>query len=178
MIRRLRLWSKKNDGVVAVEFALLALPLYMMIMGIIETALFFTAGAVLEGASASAARLIRTGQVQTATEPEAFFEEELCDNAVMMLDCSKLQYEVIHVSPNTFTEAENYESEFDEDGNLIPGPFNPGNSNDVTIIRAAYRYEFLTPFLGAMMTGDTDTNALTHVATVVLKAEPYDFGEE
>lgn len=178
MFKWLRKWRKRDDGSAAIEFVLLTLPLYTLILGIVETSLYFTSGMVLEGASAEAGRLIRTGAVQLAADPQDMFEEALCDNAVAMLDCSKLQYEVIHVSPNTFGNAENYESEFDDDGNLIPGPFETGNSNDVVLIRTAYRYEFLTPFLGAMMTGDPEKNWKMHISTVVLKAEPYDFGEE
>lgn len=178
MIKWLRKWTRRDDGSAAVEFALLTLPLYTLILGIVETSLYFTSGMVLEGASADAGRMIRTGQVQMAANPQDLFEEALCDNAVAMLDCTKLQYEVIHVAPNTFTNAETYESQFDAEGNLIPGPFETGNSNDVVLIRTAYRYEFLTPFLGSMMTGDPNQNWKMHISTVVLKAEPYDFGQE
>lgn len=178
MLGRIRKLWRKDDGVVALEMALLAFPLFTLIMGIVETSLFFTAGAVLEGASADAARLIRTGQVQTSVDPEETFAEKLCDEAVALLKCDDIQYEVIRIEPNTFSDAENYETEFDEDGNMVPGAFSTGNSNDIVLVRAAYKYEFLTPFLGAMMTGDPNKNWLMHVSTVVIKAEPYDFGEE
>lgn len=178
MLKTMHNLRRQQDGVVAVEFALLAIPLFLLILGIIETALFFAAGAVLEGASAEAARLIRTGQVQAAENPEDVFFDELCDRAGAMLDCNDIQYEVIRVEPNTFAGAEGYTPAFDENGDLVPAGFDAGDSNDVILIRSVYRYEFMTPYLGALMTGDSETNWIRHMSTVVLKAEPYSFGEE
>lgn len=178
MLKTLYNLRREQDGVVAVEFALLAIPLFLLILGIIETALFFAAGAVLEGASADAARLIRTGQVQTSGNPEDTYYDELCEMVGVMIDCADLQYEVIHVEPNSFAGAEGNTPTFDENGDLVPSGFDAGDSNDVILIRTVYRYEFLTPYLGALMTGDSETNWIRHMSTVVLKAEPYNFGEE
>lgn len=178
MIKKIRRWFRRDDGVVAVEFALIAIPLFTLILGIIETSLFFAAGSVLEGASNDAARVIRTGQAQTSADPEQVFREELCEKVGVMMDCDDIQYEVIVMAPNTFASSEEYQSSFDDDGNLEPAPFSAGNSNDIVLIRTVYRYEFLTPFLGAMMTADPARNWMMHISTVVLKAEPYEFGEE
>lgn len=178
MLKKLAIWRRQEEGVVAVEFALLALPFFMIIMGMIEISLFFAAGAVLEGGSAAAARMIRTGAVQASEDPEATFSEELCDQTSMIIDCDDLEYEVIRVEPNTFSGAEEYEPTFDAEGNLVAEPFATGNSNDVVLVRAIYRYEFITPYIGAMMTGDPNQTWLRHMSTVIIKAEPYNFGEE
>lgn len=178
MLQALRYWRRREEGVVAIEFSLVALPFFMLILGILETSLFFASGTVLEGASNAAARLIRTGQAQNSADPEEAFRTELCDQVGRMLECDNIQYEVIRVEPNTFAGAEAYEPEFDADGNLIPAGFSTGNSNDVVLVRTVYRYEFLTPYLGTMITGDVGKNWMTHMSTVVLKAEPYNFGEE
>lgn len=169
---------RRSEGVVAVEFALIALPFFILLIGMIEMALFFAAGTVLEGGSAAASRLIRTGQVQLSADPQSTFETALCEHVGPMLDCSKIQYEVIHVAEGTFAGAENYEPQFDADGNLVPSGFATGNSNDVVMVRSMYRYSFLTPFLGAMMTGGVGDNTMTHMSVSVLRAEPYNFGEE
>jgi hypothetical protein len=95
-----------------------------------------------------------------------------------MLDCDRIQYEVIHVEEGTFADAEGYAPEFDADGNLVPSGFATGNSNDVVMVRALYRYAFLTPFIGTMMTGGVGDNTMIHMAVSVLRAEPYNFGEE
>lgn len=169
---------KSEQGLVAVEFALLAVPFFTLIIGIIEASLFFSSGIVLEGAASDAARLIRTGQAQTSADPQAAFEAKLCDEVGIMIDCADIQYEVIHINGDTFTAADQSEPQFDENGYLVPQGFNAGNSNDVILIRAVYRYEFLTPYLGSLMTGDASRNWINHMATVVLRAEPYNFGEQ
>lgn len=171
-------YVRDENGVVAVEFALIAIPLFVMIMGIVELSLFFASGLVLEGASAEAGRLIRTGQVQSSGDPEGAFAEALCDNASAMLDCDRLQYEVIHIATDSFDDAADTPPNFDEDGNLQPRPFDAGNSNDIILIRTAYRHVFYTPFMGPMLTGDPSRNWSTHLATAVIKSEPYIFGED
>lgn len=168
---------RNTDGVAAIEFALVALPLFMLIMGTIEVGLFFAAGLVLEGSVAEAARTVRTGQAQQSDDPEATFRQALCDFSRTMLDCSRMQYEVIHIGNDSFQTAESAQPQFDDDGNLIPQGFDAGNSNDIILIRTVYRYEFLTPFIGSLMTGDPSRNWMNHMATVVIKAEPYVFGE-
>jgi hypothetical protein len=95
-----------------------------------------------------------------------------------MLDCSRIQYEVIRIGDDSFETAETATPQFDEDGNLIEQEFNAGNSNDVILVRTAYRYEFITPLIGALMTGDDGRNSMTHMSTIVIKAEPYVFGED
>ena len=161
-----------------VEFALISLPFFILLMGMIEVSLYFAAGTVLEGGAAAASRTIRTGQAQTSADPETVFETALCNHVRAMLNCDNIQYEVIHVDEGTFAGSENYAPEFDADGNLVPSGFATGNSNDVVMVRTFYRYSFLTPFIGAMMTGGVGDNTMVHMSVSVLRAEPYNFGEE
>lgn len=178
MFRHFHRWRRREDGVAAVEFALIATPLFLMIVGILEIAMFFAAGTALEGGASAASRLLRTGQAQLSADPEETFRVALCDHVRPMIPCDRMQYEVIRLDDNTFQGAENYEPEFDDDGNLVPSPFSTGNSNDVIMVRTVYRYEFLTPFLGSLITGDPGRNWSMHMAMSVIKAEPYNFGEE
>jgi Flp pilus assembly protein TadG len=48
----------------AVEYALLALPFFTILLAIIETGYIFFVAILIEGATAEAARQIRTGAVQ------------------------------------------------------------------------------------------------------------------
>ncbi len=167
---------RQESGVVAVEFAMIGIPFFMLLIGIVETGLFFAAGVVLEGASAEASRLIRTGQLQDTANPEDAFAAELCERVGVMIPCPEIQYEVIRVDPNTFANADDYQSQFDADGNLISQGFDAGDENDVILVRSAYKYDFLTPFLGSLMTGSPDRTWMVHVSTVVVKNEPFRFG--
>jgi Flp pilus assembly protein TadG len=173
--RHFHRWRRREDGAAAVEFALVAMPFFLMIVGVLEIALFFAAGTVLEGGAAAAARLIRTGQIQDTADPEEAFRTALCNHVSSMIPCNQLQYEVILMEEGTFAQASEYEPEFDEDGNLVPGGFSMGGTSDVVLVRTAYRYEFLTPFLGSIITGDAGRNWSMHMAMSVIKAEPYSY---
>jgi Flp pilus assembly protein TadG len=74
---------RKNDGAVAVEFALVAAPFFALIVAILDLALLFTGQAALETATEKAARLVLTGQAQGTTTgatplTQAQFQSQLC----------------------------------------------------------------------------------------------------
>lgn len=168
------LWAKRKDGAVAVEFALVAVPFFMIILGILETCLFFAAGSVLEGAAHESARVIRTGQAQKSGDPLAMFEERMCNTLGVMVQCDKISYEVIEIPSDGFYGVSDYEPSFDEDGNLESQGFSAGGVESTVLVRLFYRYEFLTPFIGGMM-GDQIGNSFGHMSTVVIRNEPYAF---
>ena len=64
--RLVRRFVRQQDGAAAVEFGLVAVPFLGLTFAILETALVFFAGQTLETAVADSARLIMTGQAQTA----------------------------------------------------------------------------------------------------------------
>ena len=65
--RKLRVFAKREDGAAAVEFAIVVAPFLALLFAILETALVFFAGQTLETAVSDSARLILTGQAQTAS---------------------------------------------------------------------------------------------------------------
>ena len=165
-------WRRSLRGATAVEFALVSLPFFTMLIGMIETSLFFAAGNVLEGAAHEAARVLQTGQGQQSGDAAGAFEAKLCEKVEEMIPCADLIYEVIEIP--TFLDAADYTPQFDDDGNLVSQGFSPGGVEDTILVRVSYRYEFLTPFLGELMTGGGGGSML-HMATVVVKNEPYEF---
>lgn len=165
-------WLGDLRGATAVEFALVSLPFFTMLIGMIETSLFFAAGNVLEGASHEAARVLQTGQAQQSGNAVGAFEDKLCEKVENMIPCADLLYEVIEIP--TFLDAADYTPQFDEDGNLVSQGFSPGGVEDTILVRVTYRYEFLTPLLGALMTGGAGSSMM-HMSTVVVRNEPYEF---
>lgn len=170
-------WKKETTGTTAIEFSLVAIPFITMMLGIVEIALMYTAGSLLEGSTAAAARMIRTGQLQilNPTDPEAVFREALCSNIRALVSCNSIQIEVVQL-PDGFMDAADYAPQFDEDGNLITRTFTMGGSSDVVLIRTAYRYPFMTPLLTPILGGASGSRLL--MSTVVLETEPYEFGGE
>jgi len=167
--------KRDHKGATAVEFAFFVIPLMMFIMGIFEIALLSAAGTILQGAMDDAGRLIRTGQVQNAGgNARAAFEEMLCDKVDMYLKCDGLRYEVIPL-PEGFSSAAAATAQFDNDGNLDTQGFNPGEENDIVLIRVAYRYPLITPLVGPFFADDGRGNTRLLMSTTVIKNEPYHF---
>lgn len=167
-------WRRDKDGVVAVEFALVALPFFMLIIGLLEVSLMYASAVVLEGATVASSRAIRTGAVQQSTNPEQTFKDLLCANIAALIPCNKVKYEVIHPAGNTFNGAEGIPPEYDSDGSLKPHPFNAGGVSDVVVIRTSYRYTFITPFMAPLLSAASDFG-VTLLSTITLRSEPYDF---
>lgn len=170
-----KLWRKNEDGAVAIEFALVAAPFFITIVGILEFCLFFATGMALEGAAHDAARVIRTGEAQKSGDPVTAFEERLCNTISVIIDCEGVSYEVIEIPDDSFYSVADYEPQFDEDGNLVSQGFAPGGVESTVLVRLAYRYNFATPLMGHLLDGGAVDNARTHMATVVLRNEPYAF---
>lgn len=169
----LRKFKSSEDGVTAIEFSFIALPFITMIIGIMELALMFSTQSLLDGAAGSAARLVRTGQIQQGGNPQDAFEQALCDFADALIRCEDIQYQVVSV--DSFDDADQLpDAEFDEDGNLTDQSFDPGGVSDVVLIRAAHQYNIATPFFGAVA-GTGGENTRTMLATIVLQTEPYEF---
>ncbi len=168
----LKKFIKKEDGATAIEFSLLFIPYLMLSLGIIELSVMYTSASLLEGATSSAARMIRTGQLQQdGGDPETLFRDGLCEYAVVLVNCNDVVVEVITM--DSFADFGTYAPSYDGDGNMVSQGFDAGGSSDRVLIRTAYRYEMMTPFIGTLMAGPTASRLF--MSTVVLQTEPYDF---
>lgn len=161
-------------GAVAVEFALIALPFFMLVVGLLELSLMYAAAVTLEGGTVAASRAIRTGQVQQSADPEGTFRTLLCSRVASMIPCDRLRYEVLHPPDDTFNDAEGMPPQYDENGELESGGFDAGGISDVVVIRTSYRYQFITPFLAPLLSAASD-RGITLLSTITLRSEPYDF---
>ena len=163
---------KREDGTTAIEFSLLAIPYLMLSLGIIELSVMYTSASLLEGATGSASRMIRTGQLQQdGGDPETLFRDGLCEYAVVLINCNDVVVEAVQM--DSFADFDTYAPSYDGDGNMVSQGFNAGGSNDRVLIRVAYRYEMMTPFIGTLIAGPTSSRLF--MSTVVLQTEPYDF---
>lgn len=83
---RWRTFGRNESGVTAIEFAILALPFFTIITAIMETALVFLAGQILDSSVQDASRLIRTGRA--IAFDEAQFRAQICDGLFGLFDCT------------------------------------------------------------------------------------------
>src|SRR5690606_22330655 len=87
-------FRRGEEGVTAIEFAIVALPFCTLMFAIIETAIVFFASQALETATADAARLVMTGQAQKQNMSQAAFKQAICDNMRGMIGCEGLKVDV------------------------------------------------------------------------------------
>lgn len=168
-------YSRRTDGATAVEFSLIAVPLVMLLFGLIEICMVFTKQGALEFATLQAARQIRTGQIQQgAGSPEDAFRQALCDAASFLIPCDAIAYEV--QAMNDFSEAnERPPPEFDEEGNLETQSFDVGGSSGVVLIRTIHRHPIMTPMMKPLLATGGSEDSFLATSTVVLRTEPYEF---
>lgn len=162
-IRRL---GGDRRGITSVEIAMLALPFLTILFAIIETGYMFFLAILLEGATADAARQIRTGNVQQSGSPLAQFQSILCARLWGMIACPA----------NVIIDVRNF-SRFDD---AVPAmaadqagsTFAPGNPGDVVVVRVAYSWHFVTPFLETAL-ANADGGTRTFIASAAFRNEPY-----
>lgn len=166
--RKLRAFGRRDDGAAAVEFAMVAAPFLAMLFAILETALVFFAGQTLETAVTSSARLILTGQAQTASFNQTNFKDAVCARIHGLFDCAGGM--VVDVQKYTTFANVSLARPVNEDGTVKPGTYDPGGPCDIVVVRLIYQYPVYVAFLGL---SDMSGNKRLLVATSVFRNEPY-----
>lgn len=148
--RRFRRWwlpeiARDTRGATAVEFAIIAAPFLALMGAIIETALAFLAGQILDTAINDAARLIRTGQAKQQSFDAAAFKTEVCKRLYVLVDCSGVSIDARVLSSGFSNFATSAPTVYDSDGNFDSTKltFNIGGSSDIVVVRAYYQYPIL-----------------------------------
>ncbi len=169
MTPKLRLRHARG-GNVMIEFALLAPVFFMMIMGLVEFVLFQYKTYALNHVVYEAARNLQTGEVQTAADMRAAFEEEVCDKAGPMIDCEAIVFDVRAF--DNLADISYPPAIFDEDGNPSNFVFEPGGANQYSVVRAAIHHQFVTPFMDKLFRMGPDMPAIVNSFCIV-KNEPW-----
>ncbi|MCH8488418.1 MAG: pilus assembly protein [Oceanicaulis sp.] len=134
---------KAREGATAVEFALIAGPFFLLLMGLIEIALFFFASTMIETATTEAARDIRTGEVLVSGDGPEEFRNRICARAGRILDCARIQVDVRRV--DSFGAAE-LGAQVNEGGLDSSGfGFEPGGPGEIVVVRAVYEWPLIAP---------------------------------
>ena len=99
-LARVRRFGRDERGVTAVEFGILAIPFFTIILATMQTALVFLATQVLDSALEDATRLVRTGQAQNGTTygTTDALRTYMCGYTFNLFDCSKIQLRVETIS--------------------------------------------------------------------------------
>jgi Flp pilus assembly protein TadG len=160
-------FSSNCSASTTAEFALLALPFLTVLFAIIETGYMFFLAILLEGATADAARQIRTGNVQQAGAPLGQFQTILCDRLFGMIACP--QDVIIDVrNYSQFRDAAPPPIAANQEG----ATFTPGNAGDVVVVRVSFAWEFITPFLNQAL-ANSDGGTRSFISSAAFRNEPF-----
>ncbi|WP_027579223.1 TadE/TadG family type IV pilus assembly protein [Bradyrhizobium sp. Ai1a-2] len=177
----LRRFRRDRRGVTAVEFALVAPIFFVLLFAIIETALIFFAGQVLETINQDSARLVLTGEAQGGSLSQAQFKAAVCAHKLsFMFNCNGISVDV-----RSYPQA----GEVKIPNQIGPGgtftndmKYCPGRDGDFVVVRLFYEWPVI--ILKMLIGGDnlqydfSNLNGSKRLlsATAVFRNEPFPTG--
>jgi Flp pilus assembly protein TadG len=166
----LRRFRRNRRGSAAVEFALVAPVFFALLFAIIETAIVFFASQVLETITQNSARMILTGQAQTAAYTQAQFQTYVCSQIPALFTCANVYVDV--ESYSAFTGV-TINSQIDTSKNFVNNmQYNPGGPGDIVVVRLFYQWPLFVTGLGYNISNLAGSKRLL-VATAAFRNEPY-----
>lgn len=174
LIGRLR---RDEKGAVAIEFALLALPFFTLILAIIETSMVFFASQIMDSAVQDAGRLVRTGQAQTANYSSSQFRTAICNGLYGLFRCANLKIKVSEVTSfasATTTSAVATGSNCTQTSCpwTLTENYNPGDGGDIIMVEVYYKWPMIVNLPGLNLSNLADGTRL--LSTVrVFRNEPF-----
>ncbi|MDO8422441.1 MAG: pilus assembly protein [Parvibaculum sp.] len=165
-------FQRDERGSVAVEFALTAIPFFTLLFAIMEAGIIFFASATLDQSVNDAARLVRTGQAQTAGTTVQQMTNTICGKVVLLSDCAnKLKLDV-RVYSNFSSVA--FPTVLDDSGAIQNNKlaFGMGSAGDIVLIRAFYVWSIMSPFSTGLANNASGSNRLLQSSSA-FRNEPY-----
>lgn len=143
---RIQRFQKDCNGVAAIEFALVAIPLFMTLFVILECAMQYFVGASIDLAVQRTARQIRTGQVQEQALDRTQFKAMVCKQITDLFGCPSRLKIKIEVIKNIAATASS--DPIDSGGNLVVDEtFDIGKSGDFLLVQAFFPWPAFTPIV-------------------------------
>lgn len=180
-------WLRDCRGVTAIEFAVIAPVLMLLLFGIIEFSLIMLASNVMESATNISSRLSKTGYAEGSISREQTIINSLKAQAGSLLDTTKLtistkyyqQFDQIN-DPEPYTDTNgngshdagepytdiNGNGQWDADMGLAGN----GGPGDIVVFTVSYPWPISTPIISDLV-GHNGTYTITTHA--VVKNEPY-----
>ncbi|MGN6551392.1 MAG: TadE/TadG family type IV pilus assembly protein [Pararhizobium sp.] len=181
---RLRL---SRDGAAAIEFAILALPFFLIVFAIIETFVAYAGEQLLENSVDTLAREIRTGEItyaqgRSSDETADQFRTALCNEISIMMRCaaSGAADQNLYINVQQFNPATAIPTTVPmKNGDLDTTGFGfaPGKAQTYNMVRAYYRWpiivDLVRPYLANVGKDGPHGGDYLMVATSIFKNENY-----
>jgi hypothetical protein len=172
-LKRAHGFGRDERAAAGVEFGLLAIPFFAIIGAIVETALVFFAGEVLDGAVQDASRIVLTGQAKTQSFNAVKFKAAVCDHTFGLIDCSQIK---IKTSVVANFNAAAQSSPLDSTGGWKPDwladRYDGGVGRDVIMVEAYYKWQPILNIGGFSLQNTADGKRLL-ASVKVFRNEPF-----
>lgn len=168
---RFRLWRKlarSSDGAAAIEFAILAVPYFLIVFAIIETFVAFAAEQLVTNAVNTLGRELRTGQItynlnRSTTDMDITkFRRAFCEEVNIMIQCSEEEIATpnkLYIDARTFTSFAAIPKTIPRkstaaysDIDPTSFKFTPGGPSSINMLRAYYRWQVITDLVRPYIT--------------------------
>ena len=138
-----RAFARDERGVTMIEFGILAIPFFTVILAILQTAIMFLTSQVLDSALEDASRLVRTGQAAGYSLDD--FRTDVCDATYNLIDCSQIQLksEVLSNFSTGGTAPVVQSCDVATCHWTMTQSFDPGKGRNVMQVSAYYRYPLI-----------------------------------
>jgi Flp pilus assembly protein TadG len=193
LLSKLRRLLRSKDGATAIEFAMLAIPYFMIIFAIIETFVAFTAEQLVTNAVDVMGRQLRTGQItynmgRATDKDQAAFRQLFCNEISIMISCSAAE---IATPSKLYLDVETYSTfgaiptkipyatPTDPYSDINPSGFKyaPGGPSTINMLRAYYRWQItadiIRPYITTIHTAGKVPTDFLIVATAAFQNEKY-----
>lgn len=182
----LRRFGANADGVTAIEFAMIAPVLTLMIAGIVELGMMTAAQRILDDSLFVASRVGKTGYIDTGKTQAATIRAGVEKAASALLDPAKITLTSVsypdysYMTPEPFTDTNKNgkwdagEPYTDTNGNGKydngEGASGTGSCGQIVAYTATYNWTLFTPLIGQLL----GTNGIAPIKSrIVVKNEPY-----
>jgi Flp pilus assembly protein TadG len=146
--KALRRFRRNRRGSAAVEFALVAPVFFALLFAIIETALVFFAGQVLETAVQDSGRLLFTNQSNCAGMSQADFKQNICDRVSALMSCAGVDVDVRSYAAGTAITITDPLVSGNYASNSVYQPPVCNTTSDTVVVRGFYQWPLVVTGLG------------------------------
>jgi len=193
--KALRSYGRSQEGVTAVEFAMVGGPFLFVLLAVFELSLMLFAEYALAQNIETAGRLIRTGQIQNGLNGHlatpAYFKSQVCKNLSTLLDCDNKLYVDVRKFNDFSSIAGSLPSPFTSGtSELSPditsnSQYQPGAAGEIVSVRVYYDWQLFLPGLGELVgaigvglgnvsaAGSSDKKSRLLTAAATFRNEPF-----
>jgi Flp pilus assembly protein TadG len=169
---RFAAFARDSEGATAVEFALVGAPFLAILVALVQSFLVFFAQEHLESVVRQSARLVMTGQVQNQQLNQAAFQQQVCNQVVILFSCSGLMVDMQVANSWSNANTALPTLTYDANGNVNnTWQFTPGNAGDIVVLRVMYTWPVFLGPLGFTLSNLSNGNRLI-MASAAFQNEP------